>query len=407
MPRSRSCMASWAALLVMVDLCWLLLVLGHPSSQGSGGGPSLSSTAEEAGAGKGGIDNDLLVIEALLQFPPPPLGVGGSCEDALLSWNLPPVRQKWVSHRDLLLPLVEGLSSDDNPGPGSRARDQLAVGQVVPLSDRVIPSWLSLLGNASHSRYDPLDPAARARRLGYAIVTGISGTDISLALRVQFEVVLWASPPLYIMPSFLEGSLTASRQLDKVFDFSISLPVAGRSFNVLVECGESFASLGNALHPEGGTVSPDGRRLSPYRLVVRPSPELEATQEEPSHGEDGEDEGGCGATHLGAHPAACMSEFHGEIHEGEGAGGRGLVAGEESRGKKRTGDPGGFEGSWPGQHAWDDDHRHPENYPGIGPEDYPGSGGQGEKVADDESASPEEREGNRLSGGFLIHPGSQ
>jgi hypothetical protein len=394
-------MASWAAILVVLGLSLLLLALGHPPSPGSGGGPSSSSPAEEAGAGKGGKVNDLLVVEALLQLPPPPLGVGGSCEDALLGWNLPPVREKWVSHRDLLLPLVEGLSSSDNPGPGPDpgTRDRLAVGQVVPLSDRVIPSWLSLFGNASHSRYDPLDPAARARRLGYAIVTGVSGAGISLALRVQFEVVLWGSPPLYIMPSFLEGSLTASRQLDEVYDFSMSLPVAGRTFNVLVECGETFAGLGNAPHPKGGTVSPDGRRLSPYRLVVRPTPELDANQEEPLQGKDGEEEGGCGATHLGAGPDACMSEFHGKAQEGEGAGGQELVAGEESRGRKRTSDPGGVEGSWPEQHAQDDGRRHAE--------DYPGNSGQGEKVADDESASPEEREGNRLSGGFLIHPGSQ
>lgn len=367
------------------------LGLGHPSSPGGACGTSSSTEGACSGANAiaGGEFDGLVAIEAQLQLPPSPLGVGGSCEKALLGWNAPPVQSKLVSHRDLLSPLVEALANSDvDPVGGAR----LAVGQVVPLSDSVIPHWLSLFGNVSHSRYDPLDPAARARSPGYAIVTGISGQGISMALRVQFEVVIWASPPLYIMPSFVEGSLTASRKLDEVFDFSMSLPVAGRAFNVLVECGDSFASLGHAPHPRGGTVSPDGRRLSPFRLVVRPSPQLEAGEEE--EGEMGEGEEAMG---HGPDPGACISGSHEELKAGNG--GQVHVVGEESRWEERGGggDVGGVEGAWPEVHGFDDDHRRPE--------DYLRDSGGNEDGADDGTAAEEERGGNRLSGGFLLHPG--
>lgn len=69
----------------------------------------------------------------------------------------------------------------------------------------------------------------------------------------------------------MSGTILASRDLAHVFAFDLSVPVQGRTYNALLECGKPFAQLGAAPVPQSGVASPDQRRWSPYRLILRPS----------------------------------------------------------------------------------------------------------------------------------------
>ncbi len=72
------------------------------------------------------------------------------------------------------------------------------------------------------------------------------------------------------MPAHLSGNIIAARNLSKVAFFSLQLPTH-RIYNALLECGHPFSELGDRLVPEDGVASPDERRWSVNRLVLRPS----------------------------------------------------------------------------------------------------------------------------------------
>ena len=73
------------------------------------------------------------------------------------------------------------------------------------------------------------------------------------------------------MPSRFTAELKVSRNLTEVRGFKMHLPNE-RVYNCLIECGNLFSVIGDNEIP---AQSPDDRRLSEYRLILRPTLDIE------------------------------------------------------------------------------------------------------------------------------------
>ena len=81
------------------------------------------------------------------------------------------------------------------------------------------------------------------------------------------EFKLNDDPALFLMPSRFSVELDVNKNFTLVRKFVIQLPVE-RVYNCLIECGNLFSSIGDDEKP---SLSPDDRRQSEYRLILRPS----------------------------------------------------------------------------------------------------------------------------------------
>eukprot|EP00960_Hanusia_phi_P052812 761669-Hanusia_phi.AAC.2 len=182
--------------------------------------------------------------------------VGAKCEQALSNFSRPESEQWHASLDDFLLLLPPDFSS-------------LRIGEVFPVPNEtaVLDRWLRHLhSGAKHARYHPLDPQVRPEVGGYGLLRARSEEKMEFVFRIQAEFLLLQSPPLFAMPSRLDGRLVMERSGQEIFFFELSLPTA-RAYNLLFECGEPFAQLGSQL--DAAPSSPDARRLTVNRLILR------------------------------------------------------------------------------------------------------------------------------------------
>jgi hypothetical protein len=70
------------------------------------------------------------------------------------------------------------------------------------------------------------------------------------------------------MPGRFSAHLHVDRNYTEIRHFELFLP-NDRVFNCLIECGNLFSKIGDDATPAS---SPDNRRLSEYRLILRPEP---------------------------------------------------------------------------------------------------------------------------------------
>ncbi|EKX49443.1 hypothetical protein GUITHDRAFT_104972 [Guillardia theta CCMP2712] len=182
--------------------------------------------------------------------------VGARCEQALVNFSRPH-KERWNASLEDFLSLLPAKFSS------------LRVGEVFPVLNEtaVLDRWLRKLHpGAKHARYHPLDPQVRPEAGGYGILRAISNERMEFLFRIQAEFLLQPSPPLFAMPSRLDGTLVMDSSGQKIFFFDLSLPTV-RAYNLLLECGEPFAKLGNKL--DAAPSSPDARRLTVNRLILR------------------------------------------------------------------------------------------------------------------------------------------
>jgi hypothetical protein len=77
------------------------------------------------------------------------------------------------------------------------------------------------------------------------------------------------NPTLFLMPGRFSAHLHIDKNYTQIRSFELYLP-NDRVFNCLIECGNLFSKIGN---DEAPARSPDIRRLSEHRLILRPEPE--------------------------------------------------------------------------------------------------------------------------------------
>jgi hypothetical protein len=76
------------------------------------------------------------------------------------------------------------------------------------------------------------------------------------------------NPALFLMPGRFSAHLYVDKKYSEIRSFELYLP-NDRVFNCLIECGNLFSKIGDEDAPSS---SPDSRRLSEYRLILRPEP---------------------------------------------------------------------------------------------------------------------------------------
>ena len=182
-------------------------------------------------------------------------------------FSLPAAQHRRVRHGDILslLPDLGRAGWGDSTGPGR-------VGHVFPVANSsAVLGWLSQLHpGARHSRYHALDPDVRPVMTAVGILAAASDAELLFLFRVHAEFQLSSTPALFVMPGSFEATLHVSRDLQAVHIMDIRVPTE-RTFNVLFECGDAFASLGDNI--DDSPASPDGRRLSEFRIpFVRREP---------------------------------------------------------------------------------------------------------------------------------------
>ena len=208
-----------------------------------------------------------------------PVGeIGAICLRALQrGFSQPAAHRRRVSREEIL-----SVLPDMRAGWGGAAGDG-SVGRVFSVANTsAVFGWLSQLHTgARHSRYDALDPDVRPLSTAVGLLAAQSDSELLFQFRVHAEFKVSSSPALFVMPGSFEASLHVSRDLSAVHSLEVSVPT-DRTFNVLLECGDAFASLGDNV--DDAPASPDSRRLSEFKLpFVRREPktaEWEETTEE-------------------------------------------------------------------------------------------------------------------------------
>ena len=289
----------------------------------------------------------LLALAAAAQHapPPPPYSVaarieapadvafpGGSeigsrCRAALEGFGGAVAPRRAVSREDLLaaLPPVGAAGW----GGGSQAVH--GVGDVFGVANAsAVLGWLEQLHpGARPSRYHPLDPDKRNRKTAVGVLAEESAEHLLFLFRIHAEFKVSSAPALFVMPGSFEATLRVSRDLGAVLGFDVQVPT-DRTFNVLLECGDPFAALGDQV--DEAPSSPDARRLSEFKIpFMRREPRewvSETSQpDEPADGGDCEwdlpaetgpsDEGGEGAGGSGCEPQSASAEG---AHGSDGSG---------------------------------------------------------------------------------------
>lgn len=168
------------------------------------------------------------------------------------------------------------------------------IGRVFTVANTsaILDGWLAQLhAGARQSRYHPLDPDVRANTLAVGMLAQESAAELLFLFRIHAEFKVSLSPALFVMPSRFDATLRISRDLETVHHLHILVPTE-RVFNVLFECGDPFAAMGNHIEPSPS--SPDARRLSEFKIpFMRREPReqidsAEAFGEEAPEGTDAE-----------------------------------------------------------------------------------------------------------------------
>uniref|UniRef100_A0A7S0MLY0 Uncharacterized protein n=1 Tax=Cryptomonas curvata TaxID=233186 RepID=A0A7S0MLY0_9CRYP len=183
--------------------------------------------------------------------------VGQECLSQIWSWHPPTQKESSISLEEFI-----GIL----PGNAFTIR----VGDIfkVPREDLFI-KWLAQIHpGARISRYDPLDPNVRARSTAYGILQSTTYDELRFFFRVHAEFKMGDNPALFLMPGRFFAHLHVDKNYTQIRRFELYLP-NDRVFNCLIECGNLFSKIGD---DEAPSISPDNRRLSEYRLILRPEP---------------------------------------------------------------------------------------------------------------------------------------
>ena len=201
-----------------------------------------------------------IVAPADISFPGGSV-IGSRCRAALddgFGGAAAPRRE--VSREELLaaLPTV---------GAAGWGRGPAAVYAVVDLfgaNSSAVLRWLEQLHpGARPSRYHPLDPDVRNNKTAVGTLAEESAEHLLFLFRIHAEFKVSSSPALFVMPGCFEATLRVSRDLDAILGFDVQVPTE-RTFNVLLECGDPFAALGDRV--DEAPSSPDARRLSEFKI---------------------------------------------------------------------------------------------------------------------------------------------
>ena len=194
-------------------------------------------------------------IEAPENISFPGATIAAQCVAALQGFSRPAAPRRKVTRADILSilpPVREGAHG-------------FGVGDVFVANKSAILGWLSQLHpGARPSRYHPLDPAARADADAVGVLLERSARELHFLFRYHAEFqVSHAKPALFVMPGSFEVSLRVSLDLSAIHGLHVHVP-SDRAFNVLMECGDPFASLGD--NTGAPVTSPDARRLSQFKI---------------------------------------------------------------------------------------------------------------------------------------------
>jgi len=227
------------------------------------------------------------VLEARVELPSNVSlagAVGAKCLGVLRGWTRPAEIRRTISHGSL----IDAFTHTASDRVHSWA-ESLAMGEVFSLDAAPILVILSQLHpGARHARYDPLDPGVRAGNSAAGVVAELTTHHLVFEYRIHAEFQLSESPALFFMPGQLRARMRTSPDLTRVLSFRLWLP-DDRVYNALLECGMPFASLGDR---EGEAESPDDRRWSSERLILRASRGDEGRDEAHNEGhEEGRAEG--------------------------------------------------------------------------------------------------------------------
>ena len=165
-----------------------------------------------------------------------------------------------VSREELLAALPTVGAAGWGRGPAA----VYAVGELFGANSSAVLRWLEQLHpGARPSRYHPLDPDVRNSKTAVGTLAEESAEHLLFLFRIHAEFKVSSSPALFVMPGCFEATLRVSRDLDAILGFDVQVPTE-RTFNVLLECGDPFAALGDRV--DEAPSSPDARRLSEFKI---------------------------------------------------------------------------------------------------------------------------------------------